>query len=58
MAAEPIFLDTSFLVAAMIDAHPGHSASFAYLGELDDERGRDLPDIDEIVERRRAPWRP
>jgi predicted nucleic acid-binding protein len=37
MAVEPIFLDTSFLVAAMIDAHPGHAASLAYLGELVDE---------------------
>jgi len=37
MAADPVSLDTSFVVAAMLDAHPAHAASLACLGQLVDE---------------------
>lgn len=36
MAADPVFLDTSFIVAAMVDVHPGHAGALGYLGELVD----------------------
>jgi predicted nucleic acid-binding protein len=34
MAADPIFLDTSLLVAASVGQHPGHLAAKSYLGML------------------------
>ncbi len=37
MAGDPVFLDTSFIVAAMVDAHPAHVGALTYLGELADQ---------------------
>ncbi len=37
MAADPVFLDTCFIVAAMVDIHPAHVSSLTFLAQLADE---------------------
>lgn len=37
MIADPVFLDTSLIVAASVNFHPGYPASASYLAKLDDE---------------------
>jgi predicted nucleic acid-binding protein len=39
MAADPVFIDTSVLVAAAVDLHPSHGVAAAYLARIAAEGG-------------------